>query len=459
MKNKLLNTIFKPVSASVISVFRILFGGLLFIEMIYFWNIGFVPYGLTLPVFHLKYDYFEWVESLPLPYMYGILGMMTVASLSMALGFLYRWSVAFLTFGFTYFMLIEQSHYNNHFYLFVLLLGVMCFIDADKMYSVKKNKSTDTKVPYWHHLILLFLLFITYFYGGIAKLSGEWLSGRLPLALVENLAPTNGLKSALGTNGFAALLQYGGVVFDLSIGFLLLYKPTRWFAAIGVIIFNYINGSVLFSDIGHFPLFMVLATVLFFESDYFEKLFGGEEKTVSRKEKKKKKKEAALQMVGASTTPIWTTRHTVISSALAVFVAFQLLLPLRHHLYKGIPEWTGENMRFSWRMKMQSHDIKKIEMTFKDLVTQEEVQIPFTQHLTGHQLHQIATDPNNLVQLAKYFKRTVTGRDMTNIVVRADLELSFNGRKVQKMINPQVDLSKINPREGNTNWIIPLQNL
>jgi vitamin K-dependent gamma-carboxylase len=374
------------------------------------------------------------------------------------LGFLQRLSGALIAVGMTYFMLIEQSHYNNHFYLFIMLAAVMCFVDADKMYSIKKKKSTDNKVPYWHHLILLFLLFVTYFYGGIAKLSGEWLSGRLPTALVDNLPPANGLKSALGAKGFTVLLQYGGPIFDLSIGFLLLYKPTRWFAVIGVIIFNYINGSVLFSDIGHFPLFMVLATVLFFESDFFENIFGREEKAVSKKTKKIKKKEAAQRTTVAAVTSVWTTKHTMISSALAVFVAFQLLMPFRHHLYKGIPEWTGENSRFSWRMKMQSNDIKKFELKFKDLVTQEEVQIPFTQHLTGHQLQQIATDPNYVVQLAKYFKRTVTGRDMTNIVVRADLELSFNGRKVQKMINPQIDLSEIDPREGNTNWIIPLKD-
>ena len=456
MKDKLLNTIFKPVSASVISVFRILFGALLFLEMIYFWKIGFVPYGLTLPVFHLKYDYFEWVETLPLPFMYGILGMMTVASLCMALGFLYKWSAAFLAFGLTYFMLIEQSHYNNHFYLFVLLLGAMCFIDADKMYSIKNKKNVDTKVPYWHHLILLFLLFITYFYGGIAKLSGEWLSGRLPLALVESLAPTNGLKSALGTKGFVALLQYGGVVFDLSIGFLLLYKPTRWFAFIGVLIFNYVNGSVLFSDIGYFPLFMVLATVLFFESNFFENLFGGEKKVVNKK--KRKKKEAAQENL-ATKTPIWTTKHTVISSVLAIFVAFQLLLPLRHHLYEGIPEWTGENSRFSWRMKMQTNKIKKLELKLKDLVTKEERIVNITPQLTKHQLNHIVNDPNYLVQLAKHYKNAITGRDMSTTVVRVDVEVSFNGREPQKMINPQIDLSSIDPREGNINWIIPLKKL
>lgn len=58
MKDKFLNAMFKPVSASVVGTFRILFGGLLFFEILNYWRIGFVPCGLTRPVFHLKYDYF-----------------------------------------------------------------------------------------------------------------------------------------------------------------------------------------------------------------------------------------------------------------------------------------------------------------------------------------------------------------------------------------------------------------
>jgi len=456
MKDFLLNTLFKPVSASVVSTFRILFGGLLFLEMLYFWRIGFVPFGLTKPVFHLKYDYFEWVDPLPEPVMYGILALMTVASLCIAAGFLYRLATGIFALGFTYFMLIEQSHYNNHFYLFVLILGAMFFMDADKMYSVRnKRKPSNGKIPYWNHLLLTFLLFITYFFGGISKLSPEWIGGGLPASIVNSLPATNFMKVALGEKGFTSFLQYGGVLFDLSIGFFLLYKPTRWFAVIGVLIFNYTNGSVLFSDIGHFPLFMVCATILFFEPNFVEKIFAykSEPKTKSKKSKKKTRVEPIV-----SATPLdWNRKRSITAAVLVAFVIAQLVLPMRHVFYSGIPEWTGENMRFAWRMKMQTKDVKKLELKFKDIVTQEELVLPIKQHLTGHQMQHLAEDPNYLVQLAKYFKKASTGRDLTNVVVRADVETSFNGRKVQKMVNPQVDLSVINPRDRNPNWVIPLE--
>ncbi len=72
-------------------------------------------------------------------------------------------------------------------------------------------------------------------------------------------------------------------------------------------------------------------------------------------------------------------------------------------------------------------------------------------------MQHIAEDPNYLVQLAKYFKAELKEQDLTNVVVRAQVEISFNGRIVQQMVNPQVDLSVINPRKGDTSWIIPLQ--
>ena len=457
MKDFLLNTLFKPVSASVVSTFRILFGGLLFLETLYFWKIGFVPFGLTKPVFHLKYDYFEWVTPLSEPIMYGILALLTVSAFCIAIGFLYRIATGIFCLGFTYFMLIEQSHYNNHFYLFILLLGVMFFMDADKMYSVRnKRKPTNGKIPYWNHLLLTFLLFITYFYGGISKLSSEWLGGGLPESIVNSLPATNFMKVALGAEGFTKFLQYGGVLFDLSIGFFLLYKPTRWFAVIGVLIFNYTNGSVLFSDIGHFPLFMVCATILFFESDFVEKLFAYKDDKSKKKSKKSKKKAQKTPTI-QSVPIVWDTKKSITTVVLGIFIFIQIVLPLRHFLYPGIPEWTGENMRFAWRMKMQTKSNEKLELKFKDIVTQEELVLPIKQHLTGHQLQHITEDPNYLVQLAKYFMKASTGRDLTNVVVRADVKTSFNGRKIQKMVNPQVDLSVINPRDRNPNWIVPLQ--
>lgn len=466
MKDFLLRTIFKPVSASTLSAARILISGLLFIEILHFWQIGFVPFGLTRPVFHLKYDYFEWVNPLPEPVMYGILALMTVCTLLMTAGFLFRIASAVFSLGLTYFMLIEQSHYNNHFYLFVLLTAVFACVDADKMYSVKSRRTPgDGMIPYWHHLLPLFLLCVTYFYGGIAKLSPEWISGRLPGSIVDNLTADNILISTMGREGATAFLQWGGVCFDLSIPFLLLWKKTRWPAVIAVLIFNFTNGNVLFADIGHFPLFMVLATALFFPPDFVKNLFAyGDKPKGTRRANGKKQRTSAKKNTPAAVatvkSPVWTSGKALTAGLLAAFVLIQLVLPLRHHFIGSPdPEWSGQFQRFSWRMKMQTKEVEKMDLMFVDLVTGEESPLPYQQHLTGHQLKHITTDPNYLPQLAKYFKGAIQNRDVSNAVIRGDVQIKYNGRAAQQYLNPSVDLSAIEPREGTTNWILPLKAL
>ena len=41
---------------------------------------------------------------------------------------------------------------------------------------------------------------------------------------------------------------------------------------------------------------------------------------------------------------------------LVLFCAWQLLFPLRHHLYPGPVTWTEEGHKYSWRMKLRDKD-------------------------------------------------------------------------------------------------------
>lgn len=49
-----------------------------------------------------------------------------------------------------------------------------------------------------------------------------------------------------------------------------------------------------------------------------------------------------------------TTLQRVTVALLAVFVAIQIGMPLRHHLDPGDVAWTEEGHRYSWRMKLRS---------------------------------------------------------------------------------------------------------
>ena len=94
----------------------------------------------------------------------------------------------FFFLGFSYFSFIDKTLYNNHIYLIALIAFIMIFINADKKYSVhskffKKNKSN--KVPAWNQNILIFLISLPYFFGGVAKLSSNWLNTNLVQNIIE----------------------------------------------------------------------------------------------------------------------------------------------------------------------------------------------------------------------------------------------------------------------------------
>jgi hypothetical protein len=69
----------------------------------------------------------------------------------------------------------------NHFYLFVLLSFLMCFLPANKLWSLDVRQGRQKKasfVPGWTVWLLRFQLAVVFFYGGIAKLNMDWLRGQ-----------------------------------------------------------------------------------------------------------------------------------------------------------------------------------------------------------------------------------------------------------------------------------------
>ena len=67
------------------------------------------------------------------------------------------------------------------------------------------------------------------------------------------------------TEWAAYFFSYGGLSFDLGIGFVLLWRKTRWLGILAVFFFHLMNNWMF--SIGVFPFLMIGATVLFLEPD------------------------------------------------------------------------------------------------------------------------------------------------------------------------------------------------
>ena len=301
MKLQLLSFLFEKVDATIICLFRIVFGAFMVYEMIYYFQLDFTFQLMAGPEVLFTFPYLEFIKPLPLFFLKGIHLGLFIAAVCISVGIFYRIAIVYFFIGYTYFFLVDTTLYNNHIYLIILIAFVLIFMDADKRLSLKNYwvnrnntsiQSVAAQVPIWNIRILQFLFFIVYFYGGIAKINADWLSGDIIRVL---------LRSTLGEapNWAVYFLTYGGMIFDLLIGFFLLIPKTRWYAIIIAITFHLTNGLYLFSDIGLFPYLMIACTIIFLDpahvSHFFKRLFI---KKVKVKDKQKKGRRAKKESPG-----------------------------------------------------------------------------------------------------------------------------------------------------------------
>ena len=452
MATKLLSFLYKPINASIVSLYRIVFGCFMVYQMIYYINIDYVVQFMTGPEFLFPYQDAEFLKPLSESTL-DILNIgLLVSAILIALGFWYRYAMIYFFVVFTYFTFVDKTLYNNHLYLMSLISLVMIFMNADKMYSVKSyfsKKKISKTIPAWNQYILMFLIALPYFFGGIAKISPNWLDTNFTQIIIEN-SRGSFLNTLFSDSFLSGFITYGGIIYDLLIVFILLFKRTRVLGIILVLIFNLTNNFILFNDIGLFPFLMICSTIVFFDSEkvgnFISKLF-----------KKKENNDDAIQPEIQSGN--WTFSQKLTSIVLVLFVIFHLIMPFRYLMFTDNPEWTGIASRFSWRMKMQSKEITNFDVTMVDKLSKDVMEIDVTTFLTKNQLVHIAEDQYNLVYLAKYLKQKALKQYKdVDPIIHMDLKVKFNGLPSQNMFPYTTELTQIDEQNyTDDSWMLPLK--
>jgi len=431
------NFISKPVSSSLLGLFRVIFGATLLYEIFYYFNIGLIANGLKAPVVLFPYEGFEWITLLPGKIPELLLFSCLIAAACIMFGVIYRIAITFFFFGFSYFFMLDKGLYNNHLYLFILICGLMIFMPADSAYSVsKKNKKLT--IPYWTILLLRFQIMVVYFYGGLAKINYDWLVLQEPIKTIFSL---NGYTSPFVIN----FIAYGGLVFDLLIGFLLCWKPSRKIAVIAVLLFNCTN-AILFNDIGVFPFFMMGATILFFEPNFFEKWL-----PLNLSSDKHKKK------VISANENIYNLKIGQ-KGLIGTYIILQLVLPFRGWLITSNPDWYGPGQRFSWRMKIQNRIEKELSYSVFDM--ENKTILSFDPHtvLTVAQLNTLILDPRMVLRFAHFLGDDAHNKGIKNVEVKAQLKVSYNGRADQFVLDKDKDLLTVSDKATDVvKWVLPLE--
>jgi len=366
--------------------------------------------------------------------MYILFVLMGLAAIFIAIGLYHKLSASFFFLSYTYVFLIDKAQYNNHYYLVSLFAFFLIFTDSHHTFSIDSwRKKFKGHAPYWNVFLLRSQMFIVYFFGGIAKLNSDWLKG-------EPMRHWLGQRSDMFLIGkyfveewAVYLFTYGGLLFDLSIGFLLLWRRTRLFGFILVVFFNFLNNQ-LFS-IGIFTYMAVAATILFTEVDWPRNTLNKLGKAL----KVNKGSILYLPSIGTPKTP--KINHKIIAFVL-IFLLIQIIFPLRHFIIPGDPSWTEEGHNFAWHMKLRDKDADSVSFFAKNPQTGEAWEVDIKEDLNSRQRRKMSSRPHMIIQYAHYLRDKMEAKGIENPIIKADVQVSLNGRPPQHMIDPNANLAE-----------------
>jgi hypothetical protein len=194
-----------------------------------------------------------------------------------------------------------------------------------------------------------------------------------------------------------------------------------------VIVFHL--ATSLFFNIGMFPYIMMTITIIFFREEVHLSVL--------------KKLKSVLRYGGQNglRSPYLPKASALGISAFMLYFLIQVLLPFRYVLYKGDLFWTEQGYRFSWRVML----MEKAGTAFfyvKDHNSGREVEVDNKQHLTYMQEKMMATQPDMMVDYARYLHYHYLGQGFTEPEVRVKSFVTLNGSGTREYIDPEMDLSK-----------------
>jgi hypothetical protein len=449
METNLKKFIYRNTSIAPLAFFRMAFGLVLFISSIRFIAHGWVKDFYIRPAFHFPFYGFEWISVLPPAGMYLLYGCMVVGSLMICTGWYYRAGAILFWLCFVYVEMIDKTYYLNHYYLVSILVLLLIFVPANRYFSLdilRRPALKKTMVPAWTINIFKCQLGIIYIYAGLSKLNADWLIYAMPL---KTWLPANQFMPVLGKwlalPCTAVFFSWCGMLFDLSIVLLLLYRRTRIAAYILVVIFHVLT-AILF-QIGMFPWIMLSATTIFFSPQVHLHML----RAISCLWPSLRRQD--IEQVYASSSFFKQTGILL----LGCYFLVQLLLPIRFLLYPGKLLWTEEGYRFSWRvMLMEKGGTTFFHIT--DSTTGRRFEIRNRDFITPYQERMMETQPDMMLQYAKLLQQQYKKKGIQHAKVQVESYVTLNGSGSRLFIDSSVNLAaQSETLFGHKKWILPYQ--
>jgi hypothetical protein len=455
--------LFAPVSPVPLAIFRIGFGTLMCLSTIRFWLKGWINELYIKPKFYFPYYRLEWIKPLPAYGMYVLFFLVGLSALLIALGFFYRIATVLFFSSFTYIELIDKTNYLNHYYLISLLSFLLIFLPTHCRFSIDARHNPKVyrkEIPFIYLITIQLQLVVTYFFAGVAKIHSDWLLEALPLKIWLSAKMDLPLIGwFLQFPATAYIFSWGGMFFDLSIGFLLWWKKTRGGAYLFVLIFHTLT-AILFPSIGMFPYMMIVNTLIFFsEKDWQLLIKNITQRLFSRSPFQAKSYQLNIgkeERVMADLPPQshFSVRYQALKTIFfLLYFSLQLFLPFRYLFYPNDLFWAEEGFRFSWRVML----IEKAGIAFftvKDVTSGKSIKINNQDYLTPLQEKMMSTQPDMILQFAHFLANTYQQKGFQAPEVFVESYVSLNGRGSQLFVNPNTNLAKERESFAPKHWIL-----
>ena len=441
----------QPVTPDSAAAFRIVFGLLGVAAVIRFAANGWISELYTEPAYHLGYHGFGWVQAWPGWGMHVHFALLGLASLGVALGYRYRLSITAFFLLFTYVELIDQTTYLNHYYLVSLISFTMIFLPLGRATSLDSSDTpvagTCPTIPRAALWMLRAQIGLVYVFAGVAKLNPDWLFHAEPLRIwLYNSTDTPLMGPLLREAWVPYVMSWAGACFDLTIVGWLLWRRTR-LLAYAILVMFHVSTWLLFPSIGMFPWIMIGATLIFFEPDWPARLVRG----------LRRRSSPPPRSTSVSTNPTqarflsWPVRAAFALGV--VFIAVQVLVPLRHLVYPGNVRWTEEGYRFSWRV-LVTEKTGLVRFRVTSLATEGERLVYPERYLTAVQVERMAYQPDMILATAHIIRDDFIDNGHEQVEVRVDAYVTYNGRPAARLIAPDVDLARVDAGTGPKHWIV-----
>ncbi len=412
------------VDAASLVAFRFALGALLVAAVVRHWVKGSIHDAFVVPTHFFPYDGLSFVRPLPGAGMYVVYAAIALAGICLSIGWRSRTSAGLAAILFTYAHACDKTNYLNHYYLVSLLLALAAVLPLG---------SGHATLPRWMLWLVRFQIGVVYFYGGVGKLGSDWLLRGMPLQI---WLAGNGdfplFGPLLRRPETAYAMSWTGAVFDLSVPFLLSSRRTRPYAYVLVVAFHVMTARLF--QIGMFPWVMIALTLVFFGPSWPRRFV------------------PARFLEARALSPIPTPRWAF--SVAATWVVFQLLYPLRSHLYGRDVLWSEDGYRFSWRV-MLIEKAGSAELTAVDPITGARREVRARDYLTPLQVKMMSTQPDMIHAFARMVAADAEAHGAARPRVHADVVVAFNGRPPARLVDPGVDLAAEPVRLWRTPWLLP----